>query len=99
MWSGLAGSLRRRPTCQSGTWSSIVPKFAAHARDGTSLTIAYVIASCPSVDATVTEDTQSGACEGMCFSKNDFPSTPSGKRFIVSGRSRTWGSMAPEIRT
>ena len=51
----------------------------------------------PSARSTVRN--QSGACEGGCFSKNDdSPSTPSGKRFIVSGRSQRWPSMTGAIR-
>ncbi len=99
MKSGFAGSLRCRPTCQSGTWNSIVPRFAAQANVGRSLTIAYGIAACPSFDGTVTEQTHSGACDGMCFSKKNLPSTPSGNRFIVNGRSLMCGSMTSAIRT
>ena len=29
----------------------------------------------------MTEHTHSGACNGMCFSKKNLPSTPSGNRF------------------
>ena len=42
-------------------------------------------------DGTSTWRTQSGAWAGRCFSKKDWPSTPSGNRFMVSGRSAQVG--------
>ena len=76
----------------------MVARLAAQTREGTSHSTQYSMAPPSSLDGTATLRTQSGACTGRCFSKNDCPSTPSGYRFMVSGRSRTWDSITGAMR-
>ena len=84
MRSGLDGQLAvaaRRATAARGAQSSrgSRPRPASGGRS----TIAYGMTSLPSLEGTSTDAPNQGAWEGMCFSKKDLPSTPSGKRFMV----------------
>ena len=47
----------------------------------------------------VTRRTHSGACRALFFSKNFWPSTPSGQRVNVTGRPARCGSSTGAMRT
>ena len=66
MWSGGAGSVRRRPTRHSGTWNSMVARLAAHTSGGQVADHAVVDARRPSLGRGHRHAcrTQSGACDG-----------------------------------
>ncbi len=71
--------------------------FAAHTSAGRSSSSQYWIVPLLSPGPAAV-GTHGGRCFGHRFSKNDPPSTPSGKRLNVSALSRMCGSIVGAIR-
>ena len=74
-------------------WNSSAAWFPSHASVAASLHTVYATSRLALGAGIVTVRIHDGACFGVSFWKYRWPSTPSGARITVSGRSRSQGSM------